>query len=268
MKKRSLSIRPAEVPIVILAGGRGTRLLEETQVVPKPMVTIGGQPILLHLMRYYAAFGFRRFVLCLGYKGHVIKEYFLRLPQHTADLVVFGRSGRHRYATAPGADWEIALVETGEHSLTGTRLYHARAYLDAPHIGLTYGDGLSDLPLDRELEFHLRHGRIGTVAAVHPPSRFGMLDLDAGGRVRAFREKETLKHDYINGGFFFFRRAFLDRLSPTKNQSLESEPLAQLAAAGELMAFRHEGFWKCMDTLRDRETLEAIYEQGAPWVRG
>ena len=219
------SVQPADVPVVILAGGRGTRLMEETQLIPKPMVTIGGKPILLHIMLYYSSFGFRRFVLCLGYKGHLIKEYFLHLNKHTSSLVVFSSSGRQEYRPSAILDWEISLVETGEHSLTGTRLHQAREYIRAPHFCLTYGDGLADVDLAKELEFHLRHGRIGTVTAVHPPSRFGRLDLGDGDSVRSFREKETLRHDYINCGFFLFKREFLDRLSPTENQSLESQPL-------------------------------------------
>ena len=148
-------------------------------------------------------------------------------------------------------------------------MFLVKNQLTAPHFCLTYGDGLGDVDLDKELAFHLLHGKIGTVAAVHPPSRFGKLDLDANSAVRAFREKEHLSHDYINGGFFIFRREFLDRLSGSENFSLESRPLASLAEQGELQAFKHESFWQCMDTLRDRETLEDIYDRGgAPWVRG
>lgn len=268
MKKTNAVVKPADVPVVILAGGRGTRLMEETQVIPKPMVTIGGKPVLLHIMLSYAHFGFRRFIICLGYKGHLIKEFFLDLPKQMSSLVVFTCDGRSIYERGPVSDWEISLVETGEHTLTGTRVHYVRPYIRAPHFCLTYGDGLSDIPLDKELSFHLAHGRLGTVAAVHPPSRFGKLELARGGRVAAFREKETLSHDYINGGFFIFRREFLDRLSPTANQSLESEPLTRLARDGQLRAFVHDGFWRCMDTLRDRTTLEEIYEHGkAPWVR-
>ncbi len=242
---------PREIPVVILAGGRGTRLMEETRVVPKPMVTVGGQPILLHIMRYYGSFGFRRFVICLGYRGHVIREYF--------------QGGRGRSASS---GWDVALVETGRDSLTGTRLRRVSGRLDAPHFCLTYGDGVADIDLAAELRFHLGHGRLGTVTAVHPPARFGRLDLSETGRVRSFREKEALPHDFINGGFFMFRREFLERLAGSRNESLEHGALSRLAEEGELFAFRHAGFWQCMDTVRDREALEQVCRKGkAPWIK-
>ncbi len=258
-------MNPSDIPVVILAGGRGTRLMEETSVVPKPMVTIGGKPILWHIMKCYADHGFRRFIVCLGYKGYVIKEYFLDLLKHTSSLKINASTGEAKYLTEPIADWEISLIETGEHSLTGSRLRAVREQIDTPHFCLTYGDGLADIPLDKELEFHLAHGKVGTVAAVHPPSRFGTLQVDAEGQVLSFQEKEPLHHDYINGGFFIFKREFPDRL-PAENHSLESEPLTMLAREGQLCAFEHHGFWQCMDTLRDRETLEKIFESGkVPW---
>jgi glucose-1-phosphate cytidylyltransferase len=254
-----------DIPIMILAGGRGTRLMEQTRDVPKPMVTIGGKPILLHLMNYYAKFGFRKFIVCLGYKGDVIKNYFLDIPRHTSSVRLLP-GGRVVYEPGLGSDWEVVLAETGEHSLTGTRVLRASRYVEGDLFGLTYGDGLSNVDLAAELEFHCRHGKIGTMTAVHPPSRFGMMELAEDGRVQAFREKEKLRNDYINGGFFFFRREIADYLPKDENVSFEAEPLTRLAADGELFAFRHEGFWACMDTMRDREQLEAIHESGAaPW---
>ena len=255
-----------DIPIMILAGGRGTRLMEETREVPKPMVTIGGKPMLLHLMQYYSRFGFRKFIICLGYKGEIIKEYFLNVRERTSSVRMYA-GGQVEYESGPAGEWDIVLAETGEHSLTAQRILRAAKYVDAPLFGLTYGDGLSDVDLNVELAFHLAHKRIGTMAAVHPPSRFGMMELGADGKVLAFREKEKLHNDYINGGFFFFQKQFIARLPVNENASLEAEPLTKLAAEGELFAYRHDGFWACMDTMRDRENLEKIYESGkAPWA--
>lgn len=259
-------MKKKDIPIMILAGGRGTRLMERTREVPKPMVTVGGKPILLHLMSYYARYGFHRFIVCLGYKGDVIKDYFLDIHKRTAS-VRLRPGGQIQFEEGPAADWDIMLAETGEHSLTGLRIAKAAKYVDAPTFGLTYGDGLSDVDLDAELAFHRQHGKIGTMTAVHPPSRFGMMELAEDGQVRAFREKEKLQNDYINGGFFFFQKEMLPRLSDAENISFESAPLTKLAADGELFAYRHDGFWACMDTMRDRENLEQIYEAGsAPWI--
>ena len=255
-----------DIPIMILAGGRGTRLMEETRNIPKPMVTIGGKPVLLHLMQFYSRFGFRKFIVCLGYKGELIKEYFQNIRERTSTMRLHA-GGQVEFEKGPASDWEITLAETGEHSLTALRIQRAAQYVEAPLFGLTYGDGLSDVNLDAELAFHRAHGRLGTMAAVHPPSRFGMMELGTDGKVKAFREKEKLQNDYINGGFFFFQKEFISRLSANENMSLEAAPLTQLAADGELYAFRHDGFWGCMDTMRDREELEKIYESGrAPWA--
>lgn len=255
-----------DIPIMILAGGRGTRLMEETREIPKPMVTIGGKPILLHLMQYYSRYGFRKFIVCLGFKGEIIKEYFLNVRERTSSVHLHA-DGKVEYESGIAGDWDIVLAETGEHSLTAQRILRASHYVEAPVFGLTYGDGLADVDFDAELAFHRAHGRIGTVAAVHPPARFGMMELGKNGEVVAFREKEKLRNDYINGGFFFFQKEFIARLPATENLSLEAEPLTQLAAVGQLFAFRHDGFWACMDTLRDRENLERIFESGrAPWA--
>ena len=253
--------------VAILAGGAGTRLAEETQIRPKPMVEIGGSPILLHIMRHYSHFGFNKFIVCLGYKGDIIKEYFRDYVVRTSDVIVNLATGEEDIRPAKAENWHISLVETGERSLTGLRVYNVREYLkDYPVFALTYGDGVSNIPLDEALEFHQSHDRTGTVSAVHPPSRFGLLQLSSAGMVEAFREKEPLLNDYINGGFFFFDQDFLETLD-SSNVMLEAEPLTRLADEGRLCAYRHSGFWQCMDTLRDREYLESLYQSGdAPWV--
>jgi glucose-1-phosphate cytidylyltransferase len=217
-------------------------------------------------MRYYRSYGHRKFVVCLGHLGHIIKDYFLEINRNTANLSF--RSGKFRYTNSIAADWEVHLVETGAETLTATRLSRVRDFLEGEHFCLTYGDGVTDLPLDRELAFHLEHGQIGTLAAVHPPARFGNLELAAGGQVLAFVEKQPLKHDLINGGYFIFRREFFDYMHADENESLESRLLVSLSKDGQLFAFRHDGFWQCMDTVRDVEALREMYEQGrAPWIR-
>ncbi len=261
-------IHPKDIPVVLLAGGRGTRLMEETQVIPKPMVTVGGKPILWHIMMTYSHFGFRKFIVCLGYKGFVIKDYFMNMLRHTSSVKIHSKSGEFAYEADKTPDWDISLVETGENSLTGTRLKMVESYIDAPHFCLTYGDGVCDVDLGAELEFHLKHNRLGTVTAVHPPSRFGMIEVNSANEVKSFQEKEPLHHDFINGGYFIFKKEFLDRLPDNENYSLESKPLTSLARDNQLSAFKHDGFWQCMDTIRDRENLEKVYDAGhAPWVR-
>ena len=256
----------ADIPVVILAGGRGTRLSEMTGTVPKPMVPIGEYPVLVHIMRYYSSYGHRKFVVCLGYLGRLIKDYFLDIERNTASLSL-SKNGS-KYTGSFTGDWEIHLVETGAETLTGTRLSRVREFLTADHFCLTYGDGVTDVPLDREMEFHLKHNRIGTVAAVHPPARFGNLDIGPDSGVRAFVEKQPLKHDFINGGYFIFKRQFLDYVHSEQNESLEGRSLTTLAEEGQLAAFQHTGFWQCMDTVRDVDVLRDLYERGrAPWIR-
>jgi glucose-1-phosphate cytidylyltransferase len=241
-------VDPATTPILILCGGLGTRLKEETEFRPKPMVPVGGRPILWHIMRSYSAHGFKRFVLCLGYRGDVIREYF--------------QSGAHEED-----DWDVTLTETGESAMTGARVARAAAeHLDdAEHFGVTYGDGLTDADLAGQLEFHCAHDRLGTILGVSPPSRFGRLKLE-GDDVVEFDEKPHFTGIWINGGYLLFRRGFLEYLSSKDSCVLEREPLVRLAADGELRAFKHDGFWFAMDTQRDHEQLETMWASGdAPW---
>lgn len=259
---------PATTPVFVLCGGLGTRLKEETQYIPKPMVPVGQQPILWHIMRSYAHHGFKRFVLCLGYKAEVIKDYFLNYSARRSDFTVDLKSNNVTvHSVDHDQDWEVTLAFTGEKAMTGSRVAQAAArYLgDAETFAVTYGDGLSDVDLGAEFEFHRKHGKPGTVLGVNPPSRFGELKLDEDA-VEEFSEKPEFADNWINGGYFLFQREFVPYLSADEGCILERAPLTELARDGGLRIFRHPGFWACMDTQRDRDELEAIWESGdAPW---
>lgn len=250
---------------VILAGGRGTRLSEETGLRPKPMVEIGGRPILWHIMKIYAGHGVRDFIICLGYRGWQIKEYFLNYALHASDIVV-DLASRQVEILRPAADsWRISLIDTGENTQTGGRLRrigHLLAEEDA--FCMTYGDGVANVDISTLIDFHRRHGRAATVTAVSPPGRFGSLATD-GSRVSAFVEKPNGDGGSINGGFFVLSPQVLTRIAGD-DTVWEEEPLRGLARDGELHAYEHHGFWQPMDTLRDRDRLERLWaEGGAPW---
>lgn len=254
---------------MILCGGMGTRLREQTETRPKPMVEVGGQPILLHVMRLYAHHGIREFVLCLGYKGHVIKEYFLDFEAMRSDFTVeLGRRGgaiEYHRQEDPALDFRVTLAETGEAAATGARVLRASRYLDGDTFAVTYGDGVTDADLGAALRFHRAHGKLATVTGVRPPSRFGEIEHERG-RVREFNEKPQAGSGLINGGFFFFEPGFLDYLRDAPEAMLEREPLERCVRDGQLMVFEHDGFWQCMDTYRDWENLEALWRSGrAPW---
>lgn len=252
--------------VVILAGGRGTRLSEETQARPKPMVEIGGRPLLWHLLAYFASYGLRDFLVACGYRGEFIKEYFRNILTHESDFVVDLASGETTILNRNRVDWRVGVVDTGLDTMTGGRVRRLRPYLGDERFMCTYGDGLSDVDLDALLAFHAAHGRLATVTAVRPPARFGGLDLD-GDRVREFTEKPQAEGGWINGGFFVFDAGVFDYLDGD-GAILEREPLERLARDGELMAFRHEGFFQPMDTLRERDRLEHLWASGnAPWKR-
>jgi glucose-1-phosphate cytidylyltransferase len=261
--------RPSDVPVFVLCGGLGTRLREETEVRPKPMVPVGGRPILWHIMRSYAHHGFKRFVLCLGYKAEVIKAYFLDYASMNSDFTVELKTNAVTvHSIDHEQDWQVTLADTGEKTMTGARVARAAAkYLgSASHFAVTYGDGLTDANLAEEWRFHLEQQRLGTVLGVNPPSRFGELRVD-GASVAEFAEKPEFADSWINGGYFFFNREFLPYLSAEEGCVLEREPLVRLARDGQLSMFRHRGFWACMDTQRDREQLEAVWASGrAPWA--
>lgn len=255
--------------VVILCGGQGTRLREETEYRPKPMVHVGPRPILWHIMKGYAQHGFKDFVLCLGYKGEQIKQFFYDYEVLTSDVTV--ELGRNRKVELhrdqhPEDGWRVTLADTGELALTGARVKKVARYLDGDRFMLTYGDGVCDVDLTKLLAFHRSHGKIGTVTGVHPSARFGELELQKD-RVTGFSEKPNVVDSYINGGFFIFERKFLDYLTTDDACQLERGPLEQLVADDQLRAYVHDGFWQCMDTVRDMKLLNDLWSRGrAPWA--
>ena len=252
--------------VILLAGGFGTRLSEYTDLIPKPMVTVGGRPILWHIMRTYAAFGHKDFYVALGYKADVVKEYFLNYRALNADFTVDLGSGVVTSHQADTADWRVTLVDTGANSMTGGRVRRMKPFVGSETCMLTYGDGVADVDLDALLRFHRSHGKMVTVTAVRPAARFGELDI-AGDTVTAFKEKLQLHEGWINGGYFVVEPEFFNLIAGD-HTILEREPLERVAAKGELRAWRHEGYWQCMDTKRDRDALEELWGSGrAPWYR-
>ena len=256
--------------VVILCGGFGTRLAG-TSELPKPMVPIGGKPILWHIMKGFAHWGFKDFVLCLGYRSDLFKQYFLNLPSMLDDVTVDYSRGPQPVIQAPKdpIDWRVTLAETGHASMTGHRVWQAGRFVpDGDDLFIvTYGDGVCDVDIREVIAFHRSHGRLATVTAVHPPGRFGDLSIGSQRRVTEFNEKPQVTAGWISGGFFVFSRAFLTRLHDDPSLMLEREPLQQLARDGELMAYQHEGFWFCLDTPRDYQQMTAMSASGrAPWA--
>lgn len=250
--------------VVILAGGLGTRLAEETELRPKPMVEIGGWPILWHILKIFGSQGFQEFYIALGYKGDVIKKFFLDLPRLTGNLMVDFRSGAVRTEAPEQDDWRVHLIETGADSMTGGRVRRLFPYLQSEPFLVTYGDGVANVDLHALLNTHRQQGRLATVTAVRPPARFGGLVLEED-RVERFTEKSQVGEGWINGGFLVFQPEIFQYLHSDAD-SLEVNLLEKLAALGQLSAYRHEGFWQCMDTLRDKRQLEAEWASGhAPW---
>ena len=250
---------------VILAGGLGTRIAEESDTKPKPMVEIGGKPLLWHIMRSYANHGIKEFVICLGYNGYVIKEFFFNYYRHMSDMTIDLSTGDTQILNSQAEDWKITLVDTGPETMTGGRLKRVAPYLDNETFCLTYGDGLSDINISAEVEFHRQHGKLATVAAVQPPGRFGVLNIDAQNAVSSFEEKPSDEIGWINGGFFVLEPEVIKYIDGD-SISWEREPLTNLAKDGQLSAFHHIGFWQPCDTLRDKRELEALWAANkAPW---
>ena len=251
---------------VILAGGLGTRISEETQLRPKPMIEIGGKPILWHIMKLYSFHGIDEFIICCGYKGYVIKEYFANYFLHVSDVTFDIARNEMKVHEQKAEPWRVTLVDTGDDTLTGGRLGRVAEYVrDEEAFCFTYGDGISDLDITRQIAFHKQHGKMATVTAVQPPGRYGALRLDGGGAVRGFVEKPDGDGGWINGGFFILSPRCLDYIDGDESV-WESGPLATMAKGGELVAFEHRGFWHAMDTLRDKNLLEQLWaSRRAPW---
>ncbi|WP_265920077.1 glucose-1-phosphate cytidylyltransferase [Cupriavidus nantongensis] len=247
---------------VILAGGLGTRISEESHLRPKPMIEIGGKPVLWHIMKIYSHYGINDFVICLGYKGYVVKEYFANYFLHMSDVTFDLKHNRMEVHQRHAEPWRVTLVDTGEHTMTGGRMKRVRQYLDNETFCFTYGDGVSDVDIRALLNFHLSHGKAATVTAIQPPGRYGALDV-AGSHVRSFQEKPAGDGAWINGGFFVLEPSVID-LVCDDSTVWESEPMMRLAAQGSLQAYRHSGFWQAMDTLRDKNLLEHLWASGNP----
>ncbi len=250
---------------VILAGGFGTRISEESHLKPKPMIEIGGQPILWHIMKSYSSYGCNEFIICLGYKGYVIKQYFADYFLHTSDITFDLAKNSMTVHNNMSEPWNVTLIDTGLHTMTGGRVKRVQRYVGDEPFMLTYGDGLADIDILKLAAFHKKHGKVMTLTAINLGQRFGILDLEGDGSVRSFREKSPDDGDTINGGFMVCNPDVFNYIDGDETV-LEREPLENLAKAGQLAAYRHDGFWQCMDTQRDKKKLEELWTSGkAPW---
>ncbi len=252
---------------VILAGGFGTRISEESQFKPKPMVELGGMPILLHIMKLYSHYGFNEFIICAGYKQHVIKEYFADYFLHTSDITFDYTNGKNEVTIHQNTSerWKVTVVDTGLNTMTGGRVKRIREYVGSEPFMLTYGDGVSDVNIKGLLEFHKSHGKMVTMSSYNAGQRFGVLDIDSKGKIREFREKTQGDGNQINIGFMVCQPEFFNYIDGD-DTVLEKKPLETAARIGELMAYKHDGFWQCMDTVREKEQLEKMWTNGqAPW---
>jgi glucose-1-phosphate cytidylyltransferase len=257
-----------DIPVVILCGGQGTRLSEETSLKPKPMVEIGGRPILWHIMKHYSSFGYNRFILALGYKADYIKNYFYNYKVTNSDFTITLEPTTSPIFHNAGdeSNWEITFIDTGLNTLKGGRIKRIEKHLKSDIFHLTYGDGVSNVDLAKLVDFHKIHGKIATVTAVRPPSRFGEMIID-GDDVNVFDEKSQMHTGYINGGYFILNTKVLDYLTEDKSCDFEFGPLQRIVAEKQLKAFKHKGFWQCMDNVRDRDLLDKLVENGeAPWI--
>lgn len=252
--------------VVILAGGRGTRISEETEVLPKPMVEIGGKPVIWHIMKLYSHYGFNDFVICLGYRGYMIKEYFSHYFMHMSDVTIDLSKNETKIHTTASEPWKITLVDTGLETMTGGRLNRIKKYVANQPFLLTYGDGLADINIKKLIEFHKKNKSLATLTAIQNAGRFGVLDLNQQAKVSSFLEKPKEESSWISGGFFVLEHEVFDFIAKGDAAVWEKEPLENLAKKGKLGAYKHNGFWSCMDTLRDKLELERMWQSGnIPW---
>lgn len=259
-----------ECPVVILCGGMGTRMREQTEFIPKPLINIGGKPILVHIMKHYSRYGFKEFILSLGYKQEVIKEYFLHYDEYAHDAFVStgGYRGQRQIPETYEDQWNIRLVDTGLDTMKGARIKRVQKYIKTPYFLVTYGDGLCDVNIQELFRFHKAHGKLVTVTGIHPAPRFGEILCDADGKVNSFSEKPHSDNHWVNGGFFVFSFDALEFLTEDSWCDLEVGPLELIAAKGEMMVYRHEGWWGCVDTVKEAHELDDMYRKGvAPWVK-
>lgn len=259
-------INGGQMKVVILAGGFGTRISEESHLIPKPMIEVGDRPILWHIMKYYSHFGYNEFVICCGYKQYVIKEFFADYYLHMSDVTFdFSADNQMTIHTNTSEPWKVTIVDTGLKTQTGGRIKRVHKYLDNQPFMLTYGDGVSNVDITKLVKYHKDHGKIATITAIQPGGRFGVLDITGNETIKRFTEKSKEEGGWINGGFMVMNPEIINYLDGDEC-IFEREPLETIAALGELKAYRHEGFWQCMDTLRDKELLEKYWEEGrAPW---
>lgn len=252
--------------VLLLAGGLGTRLSEETDIRPKPMIEIGGKPIIWHIMKIYSKYGFTEFIVLLGYKGYFIKEYFANYFLHQSDVTLEIATGGMQIHNNSSEPWKVTLVETGSNAMTGARIKKAKPFIGDEPFMLTYGDGVGDVNIQELVEFHKNHKRAMTITSVQPESRFGALEISAGGRVKEFKEKPKDEGGWVNAGFFVCEQKVLDYIGDGDTVIFEREPLINLVRDGEVHTYKHSGFWKPMDTLRDKHQLERLWENDeAPW---
>jgi len=252
--------------VIILAGGRGSRISEETEVLPKPMVEIGGKPVIWHIMKLYSHYGFNDFIICLGYRGYMIKEYFSHYFMHMSDVTIDLSKNETKIHTTASEPWKITLVDTGLGTMTGSRLKRVQKYAGNQTFLLTYGDGLADINIEKLVQFHKKNKKLATLTAIQNAGRFGVLNIDSGNKVSSFLEKPKDEGGWINGGFFVLEPGIFNFIKNGDTVVWENEPLENLAKQGKLSAYKHIGFWGCMDTLRDKISFERTWQSGAaPW---